>query len=266
MAGALFDPVTKSLLSRFGGVTMVGYYEPASKLVTYLQRVILATCQVLVPMVAEYTETASHQIGKLYASTTSMVIFVATPTFTLLAVFSPAVSIFFLGSATPEFVQFVVLLTVGWFLNTLAAVAFIFRLGTGNLRWNTIGQVVIAFANVVLGMLFGSLFGGPGVVLAWASALSLGSLIGLYTFHTEVKTSTTVFRTAENVRLVASACVACVLATTVYRLDLLPTAASASMMGLISIFLMLPAMYGHSGWRRIESWAILLLRKRLVRV
>ncbi len=265
ISSALFDPVTKSLLSHYGSLAMVGYYEIAGKLVIYARRSIVSACQVLVPIVAEHTETSRHQLGKMYTSASRMVIFVAIPSFTLLAVLSPAISAFFLGKVEPEFVHIAILVTVGWFINTVSAIPFIFRLGTGDLRWNTITQVTTACANIMLGTMLGLFFGGQGVVVASVSSLILGSLIGLYTFNSEDQLSTSIFITTENFLLAVSSCLACIMAITVYHLNLLPLAVSALMVGLLGIFLMLPAMYGHSGWRRIESWVELLIRKRLAR-
>ena len=48
----LFEPITKGLLSNFGGLAMVGYYEMGSRLVSQLGSLIVRANQVIVPVVA----------------------------------------------------------------------------------------------------------------------------------------------------------------------------------------------------------------------
>jgi O-antigen/teichoic acid export membrane protein len=80
-------------------------------------------------------------------------------------------------------VVFSMILTVAWFLNTLMSPAYFANLGTGELRWNTGGHVAIGVLNFLLGVSLGLLYGGIGVVLAWALALLIGSGFILFSYH-----------------------------------------------------------------------------------
>jgi len=81
------------------------------------------------------------------------------------------------------FVTFTVLLSIGWFANTLAVPAYFSNLGTGKPRWNVFGHIVIGVLNVFLGVIFGILFNGYGVVIAWIIALSIGSAVIYVLYH-----------------------------------------------------------------------------------
>ena len=85
------------------------------------------------------------------------------------------------------FISFGVLLTLGWFLNTLSAPAYFVNLGTGELGWNVGGHVVIGILNAILGLLLGVYFGGTGVVIAWALSLALGSSLIYLSYHIKHK-------------------------------------------------------------------------------
>ena len=52
IVGMMYEPVTKGLLSRYGGLAMVGYYEMASRMVFQFRIMIVSANQVLVPVIA----------------------------------------------------------------------------------------------------------------------------------------------------------------------------------------------------------------------
>ncbi|OQW89639.1 MAG: hypothetical protein BWK78_07500, partial [Thiotrichaceae bacterium IS1] len=62
-------------------------------------------------------------------------------------------------------------MTIGWAINNLSAPAYFTYLGTGQLRWNTVGHVLIAVLNGILGITLGIWFDGMGVVIGWVVAL-----------------------------------------------------------------------------------------------
>ncbi|SNQ60934.1 hypothetical protein [Candidatus Methanoperedens nitratireducens] len=88
-----------------------------------------------------------------------------------------------IGYYEATFVLFSILLSVGWFLNTLSAPAYFANLGIGELRWNTVAHIVIAALNLGLGLLLGSIYGGKAVVAAWVFSLIIGSSIIPISYH-----------------------------------------------------------------------------------
>ena len=62
----LCDPITKALLSKFGGLSMVGYYEMASRMVGQFRALIVSANQVLVPAIADLKEKTPERIHSVY--------------------------------------------------------------------------------------------------------------------------------------------------------------------------------------------------------
>jgi len=58
----LYDPITKALLSKFGGLSMLGYYEMASRLVQQFRALIVSANQVIVPTIADLKEKTPERI------------------------------------------------------------------------------------------------------------------------------------------------------------------------------------------------------------
>ena len=183
IVGMMFEPVTKGLLSRYGGLPMVGYYEMASRMILQFRTMIVSANQVLVPVIAALQETAPDSIRTIYRESYRLMVYLSVPLFSGLMAAIPVISELWIGVYEGTFVFFAMVLTVAWFLNMLISPAYFANLGTGQLLWNTVGHVVIGVLNLILGVVLGVLYGGIGVVWGWAAALIIGSSLILLSYH-----------------------------------------------------------------------------------
>lgn len=164
----LFDPVTKALLAKFGGLSMTGLYEIASKVIVGIRSLLVNAAQVIVPIVASLQEKDREMIHKVYVDCCRVLSYIALPLFSVVVALAPIISHMIIGYYEATFVGFLIVLSIGWFLNTLTAPAYFADVGIGDLGWSTIGHIIIAIMNFGVGWLLGSLYGGKGVVVAWA--------------------------------------------------------------------------------------------------
>ena len=88
---------------------------------------------------------------------------------------APFVSHLWVGYYESLLVLFVVVLALGWLVNTLSGPAFFLLLGTGEMRGVVQSHVSIALVNAGLGAALGWAFGAIGVALGWALALGVGA-------------------------------------------------------------------------------------------
>lgn len=179
----LCDPLTKGLLSRYGNASMVGYYEMANRLVQQFRSLIVSANQVLVPAFAQLKELEPERIRSLYLRSYRLLFFIALPVFSTLVIGAPLVSQLWIGRYESSFVASMVILSAGWFVNTLCVPAYHAGMGTGELRWNVISHAAMAAVNLGLGFTLGERFGAVGVVAGWAVALALGGVILGISFH-----------------------------------------------------------------------------------
>jgi O-antigen/teichoic acid export membrane protein len=182
---ALREPVTKALLTRFGGLAMTGFYDMASRWVVTFRELLVQANQVLVPTVASLQERDPDTVPRIYRESYRLIFFLAIPTFAFLLAVSPLVSLVWLGSYQPIFVRFVVILAAGWLVNVLSNPAYVVDLGTGALRWISIGCATTAILNLVLGFFLGKYFGGTAIVAASVLSLALGYILVLVSYHIE---------------------------------------------------------------------------------
>lgn len=171
----LYEPTTKALLSRYGGLEATGVYEVASLAVTKLRALLVAAQQALTPEVAGLAETAPQRLRDVYGSAAALNTLISIPTFAVLWASTPLLSYLLLGEVSAAFVGFSALLAAGWFANSLTGPAFFLMLGTGEMKGVLWSHVTIGVANAILGIVLGRWLGGMGVALAWALALALGA-------------------------------------------------------------------------------------------
>jgi O-antigen/teichoic acid export membrane protein len=178
----LADPVTKAFLGRFGTMSMVGYFEMASRLVQQCRALMVGANQVLVPTFAHIKQLEPHRIASLYLNSYRLTFYLALAGFGLLATCAPLISDVWIGRYEPFFVWSVIVLCVGWFANTLSLPAYYACMGTGMMRFNVVSHVIISLVNLLLSLTLGWWVGGLGVVLSWGSALVIGSVWLLFLF------------------------------------------------------------------------------------
>lgn len=171
-----FDPLTKSLLSGMGSLSMVTYYEMANRFIIQLRSLLISANQVLVPVFAGIEEKvdvdAKHNLyRKVYSlNLVSTVLWAAI----LSGVLIP-VSKLWIGEYRSEFFISGLALIAGWGMNLISSPAYFSNMGTGKINDNVISNIVICGVNLVFGYTLGTLLGGYGVITAWGAALGAGA-------------------------------------------------------------------------------------------
>ncbi len=179
----LFDPVTKALLAKFGGLSITGYYEMANKMILQLRGLIFSANRVLVPAIAGLHENNPKAIQEIYKKNYRLLLFISLPLFSSVIAFSPVISRLWVGHYEPVFVFFTILLSIAWFISTLPGPALFSYLGIGDLGWSTVAYAVEAFLNPLLGYVLGSYFGGEGVAVGWSITMVTGAMIIIVSYH-----------------------------------------------------------------------------------
>lgn len=178
----LFDPLVKALMSKFGGLEALGYYEMANRLILQGRAMIVEASRVMVPAVAALQEHDAGKAKQLFITAYQLTFYVAVLFFGVLGVLLPTISILWLGHYQAVFVQFALLLNMAWFANTLINPAYFANLGTGALRPNMIAHIIIVSFTAIVGWVLGAHYGGLGVVVSTVISLVMGSMFVLVVY------------------------------------------------------------------------------------
>jgi len=179
----LYEPGTKLLLSHFGGLAAVGYYEMASRLVNQVRALIVSANQVMIPVVAQASFKGTEEVRKLYLRTMSATLFVNAPLICGLITFSAFISLFWIGHVEPAFMFPLLVLSITMFFNVMCGPAYYSSLGQGKLGLLVYIHLFMAFFNLSLGLLLGHFLSSNGVILSWGITFTTGSLLLIIFFQ-----------------------------------------------------------------------------------
>ena len=242
----LMDPVTKGMLSRFGSLEMVTYFELGSRVIGQVRAVIVNVNQVLLPTFAAASRDGAEYVERLFRRSYDVIFYLAVCMFGVLAATLPLLSLVWLGGEHPMFTRMTTILCIGWLVNTVTVPAYFASLGTGDMKSVVQSHSLMAFCNLVAGYCLGRLWGGYGVVAAWAVALAAGGLLMQVAFYTRSNLRLKGLVPPRGARLLAFCCLALLvgyLATDWVRI--LPAHGFVSASAVLIIFLiafMLPAI------------------------
>jgi O-antigen/teichoic acid export membrane protein len=182
----LFEPAVKAILTRYSGLEFTGYYEMANRMILQLRSVLVSAYQSLVPYVASAFKS-EEELRSIYISSYRLLFFLSALSFGFFGLLLPFALQIWLGRFAPRFIEIGELCLIGWALNTVSAPAYFIFLGTGKLKWPVLSHTVIGAFSAALGILFGSLLGGFGVLGAVMIVLICGSQIVSCAFHVQHK-------------------------------------------------------------------------------
>ena len=173
----LYEPTTKLLLSKFGGLAVLGHYEMATRLVSQFRALLVNANQVVVPVVAENSKTKTkEEMQGFFKVMNQILLMFSLPLSTLLLIISPFISIIWIGDVNANFVFSMLVLTTSAAINIMAGPSYFSCMGEGRLSILVIIHISMAVMNIVFGYLLGVFAGGYGIITAWGIALSLGSV------------------------------------------------------------------------------------------
>jgi O-antigen/teichoic acid export membrane protein len=254
---AVREPVTKALLAKFGGLAMTGIYDMASRWVFTFRELIVQANLVLVPTISGLREREPEAIPAVYRASYRLVFFLGVPAFAFLLAVSPIVSHIWLGRYEPVFVLFVGLLAAGWLVNILSNPAYVVDLGTGALRWVSIGCACTAILNPALGYFAGKYFGGAAVVAVSAFSLIVGYAIVLAAYHLENRVPFRQLAPGDGLGIVFASLVGLVIFLPYFSQagihSLLSVRIASGLLAAVLMMIILP-MWVHPMRKRLLSW------------
>ncbi len=201
----LTDPVTKILVSRFSGLTTLGFYEMASRVITQLRQIIAGMDQVTIPIVSHFQQTDKSTVRLIYEKGFSFIVFIVFPLFAAIILFTPYLSRIWIGNVEPVFIFCSYILASGMLVNVLNAQAYYNSLGEGQLNGIMLMTIFVLGFNILTGIGLGLLIPSYGVVISYALSTALGSvyLIGYYHKYNNIRIKE-IIRTPDLIIIISS--------------------------------------------------------------
>jgi O-antigen/teichoic acid export membrane protein len=177
ITNGLFEPVSKIIIGRLGGLEALGLFELAFKAIALPRNAVVSGVQASVPAMTRLMATDRAEARKIYHRSMRTVTRAVAAVLGIVVLASPLASLFWLGRVDPDFVLFTAIIGLGFFINTTGAPAFVLGTASGRMRGNILAaafSVAVMMAGVVSAGLW-----GPGWAMVVAVAVGLGGG-GLY--------------------------------------------------------------------------------------
>lgn len=170
---AAFEMSIRFIMSRFGGIEQVGYYEIAYKIATQTKILAFYVAQPLSATLTALTKQTKSELRQFYRLMYSRFSLYAVLASLAIVVCSPLTSLIMLGSIQPRFLGFSLLTAIGSASLIVAIPPEITAVASGKLRQNMTSTVSALVILAVLGVVLGSTVGAVGVALA----VMIGSVV-----------------------------------------------------------------------------------------
>ena len=178
----MLEPISKLLLGHFGSMSSVGYFEMANRLVMQIRNVVVNANQALVPMLSK-SHTNDEDLTKDYLNMLKILFLISIVGYSFVAFLTPFVSIIWIGNFEKDFVYFTYMILFSLGVNTLGGAAYFTNMATGDVKFNTQSQMLMAVLNILLGVVLGYYFTDYGVVASYGLSIIVGSLWLILNFH-----------------------------------------------------------------------------------
>ena len=174
IAGMFVEPITKALISRFGGLEFLAYYEMANQVITRARSVLISGFQAITPQFAISNEQKIHK--ELFLQSQKKVIDMGIPFMSLVMIAFPVISQMWIGRNEPTFIISGQIIGMTWLLVTLLMPAYFFLTGTGRGFPVAIAHVITLVGTIIFGWTGGQLFSNVGPIVGAAISLLIGNI------------------------------------------------------------------------------------------
>lgn len=177
LASVAADPLLRLLINHYSGLSLLGIYELAYKLVFQLRALLVSSLLPLIPQFASRgagldanDQKIFHRVNRL-TFWTSLGVLIAT------CAAAPLLSLTMFGKIDIHLFNITAILAAGFFFNTISVVHYLQAQAEGRLFWNIIGQFSIGTCLIVLGPIIQFFVGPIGVIVAYAIGLTASGVI-----------------------------------------------------------------------------------------
>lgn len=173
---ALFEPLSKILISRYGDMTAQGIYEIAYKTASLSKNVVMSGLSASLPTFTDIIHKDNTKGHELYKKSKSNLMKSITLMMVIVIASTPLISYLWLEEINKNYIIYVSIIYFGFFLNAYGETAYKFGLAVGKLKNNILSRIYALLSLVILSFIFGYFYQDIGVVLAVMVGLAIGGI------------------------------------------------------------------------------------------
>lgn len=180
LVNGLFEPVSKFIIGHSAGMSTLGLYEMAYKIVALPRNAVVSGVLGLTPAITRLLISDHKEAERLYFRARRLVLLATGGVMLFVVLGSPLLSFFLLTEVDKTLITFVATLAIGFWVNALGAPAYTLGFSAGKMQANLMSSILCVICVVLFSIILRIFWPVYGPVLASACALSLGGLFILW--------------------------------------------------------------------------------------
>ena len=173
----IFEPISKFLIGHTAGMSALGLYELAYKIVSLPRNAVVSGVMGTMPVVTRLFSEDQKMARDIYIKTKSLVSKVTTAIMFLVMVGSPLASYILLDNINYQLIWYVVILALGFTINSIGSPAYTLGFSTAKMKGNFIASCLSLTALLIVSIW--GLFFLPDYASVIASGIGL-AISGMY--------------------------------------------------------------------------------------
>lgn len=180
LANGLLEPASKLLVGHSSGISTLGVYEMAYKIVALPRNAIVSGVLGMTPAMTRLLTSEPAQAAQLYRRARRLVVLSTGSVLSLVVICSPIASYFLLDRVDPILIGFIAALATGFWFNAAGAPAYALGFAAGRMGANFVSSITSLSCVLLVGWCLQLLWPTNGPVIASAVALATGGMFILW--------------------------------------------------------------------------------------
>ncbi|MEG0619079.1 MAG: oligosaccharide flippase family protein [Bacilli bacterium] len=176
LINGLFEPISKFMVGHTAGLSTLGIYELAYKVVSLPRHAVVSGVLSMMPAITRLLSDDIETARKLYYRSRKIVILATLSILTCVVIASPIISWFLFEKIDWLLINFIIVMSVGFLGNVIGAPAYILGFSSAKLLGNLISSVFVIFVLIVGVLITKELF-SYGAIISSAVSLFLGGFL-----------------------------------------------------------------------------------------
>jgi len=180
LINGLFEPLSKFIVGHTAGMSFLGLYELAFKIVSLPRNAVVSGVMGVMPAITRLLSQDIKQAKKLYFKTRYLVILATGFTMLMVGLGSPIASYIILHEVNAYLILFVGTIAIGFWFNAIGAPAYTLGFSAGIMKGNLLAAILSLIILIVLSFTTQMIWPNYSAVLASAIALAVNGLFVLW--------------------------------------------------------------------------------------
>lgn len=176
LLNGLFEPLSKFLVGHTAGLSILGLYELAYKIVSLPRNAVVAGVLGVMPAVTNLLTTNVSEAQKLYFKSKNLVTVATSFVLIGVVIFSPVISWLLFEKIEWTLIYFIIIMAIAFIGNVIGAPAYLLGFSSGRFKFNLISSILVIFITLIMTLIMTRFIPDYAAIFSSACGLLFGGI------------------------------------------------------------------------------------------